>query len=120
HQHAHDIDCALSHAVGEFLDRDGFRNRHLARDLFLVLVAAMAGHALNATTERGDRALTHIVGAEGIDHRETSAALLCTTDRTRRRLRRSRSTPQARPRSATGWTLRFFFFRLEHAGSGRT
>ena len=34
HQHADDIDAALGHAVGEFLDRDGLGNDHFARSSF--------------------------------------------------------------------------------------
>ncbi|MGY4413712.1 hypothetical protein ACVWW4_005448 [Bradyrhizobium sp. LB7.1] len=76
HQHADDVDRALGHAVGEFLDRDRFRNDHLADELFFRLVRGMALQALGAAAERGDRALAHVVGIEGGDDRQAAALLL--------------------------------------------
>ena len=38
HQQPDDVDRALGHAVGEFLDVDGFRDDHFADELFLRLV----------------------------------------------------------------------------------
>ncbi len=63
HQQADDVDRALGHAVGEFLNGDRFRDRHVADQLFLRLVRRVALEALGAAAERGDRALAHFVGA---------------------------------------------------------
>ena len=41
HQDLDDVDRALGHAVGEFLDGDRFRDRHFADELFLRLVVAL-------------------------------------------------------------------------------
>ena len=41
HQELDDVDRALGHAVGEFLDGDRLRDRHLADELFLRLVARL-------------------------------------------------------------------------------
>ena len=68
HQDADHVDGALGHAVGQFLDGDRFRDRHFAGDLFLRLVA-MAGHALNAAAERGDRTFAHFVGGQARSRR---------------------------------------------------
>ena len=51
HQQADDIHAALGHAVGKFLDGDGFRNGDFANELFLRLVAGMAFQALRAAAE---------------------------------------------------------------------
>ncbi|MGY4283419.1 hypothetical protein ACVWXO_002639 [Bradyrhizobium sp. LM2.7] len=78
HQHADDIDRALGHAVGEFLDGDRFRNDHLADQLFLRLVRNVTFQALGAAAERRDRALAHVAGAERGDERQAAALLLRT------------------------------------------
>ena len=75
HQHADDVDRALRHAVGEFLDRDRFRDRHLADELFLRLVGGVALQALGAAAERGDRTFAHFVGVERGDQRQAAAFL---------------------------------------------
>ena len=75
HQDLDDVDTALRHAVREFLDRDRFRDRDLALQLFLVLGVAMAGHALRAAAERCDRTLAHFVGRQCRDERQTAALL---------------------------------------------
>jgi hypothetical protein len=75
HQHADDVDRALRHAVGEFLDRDRFRDRHLADELFLRLVGGVALQPLGAAAERGDRTFAHFVGVERGDQRQAAAVL---------------------------------------------
>ena len=76
HQQPDDVDRALGHAVGEFLDVDGFRDDDFADQLFLRLVRRMALQALGAAAERGDRALAHVVGVERGDQRQAAALLL--------------------------------------------
>ena len=97
HQQTDDVDRALRHAVGEFLNGDRFRNRHLADQLLLLLIGRMALEALGAAAERGDRALAHVVGGERGDDGQAAALLLRT--RLVRGLRRRRRT-----RSAAGTT----------------
>ena len=75
HQQPDNVDRALGHAVGEFLDIDGFRDDHLANQLFLRLVRLMSLQALGAAAERRDRALAHVVGIERGDQRQASALL---------------------------------------------
>ncbi len=62
HQNLDDVDSAARHAIGEFGDRDGFRNRDVARTCrrrrFLL---AAAIDALKMAAERGDRTLPLIV-----------------------------------------------------------
>ncbi len=62
HQQADDVDRALRHAVGEFLDGDRLGQDHLARDLFLRL-GALALQPLRAAAERGDRARALLVAS---------------------------------------------------------
>ena len=76
HQQPDHVHGALGHAVGEFLDGDGFRDRHFANQLFLRLVRRMALEALGAAAERGDRTLAHVVGAERGHQRQAAALLL--------------------------------------------
>ncbi len=76
HQHADHVDSTLRHAVGELLDRDGLRNDDLADHLLAGLVRLMALQALGAAAERGDRALTHVVGVERGDQRQAATLLL--------------------------------------------
>ena len=76
HQQPDDVDSALRHAVGEFLDIDGFRDHHLANELFLRLVRRMSLEPLGAAAERRDRALAHIVRIEGCNQRQAAALLL--------------------------------------------
>ena len=76
HQQADDVDRALGHAVGEFLDVDGFRNHDFADQLFLRLVGLVALEALGAAAERGDRTLAHVVGGQRRDQRQAAALLL--------------------------------------------
>ena len=73
HQQADDVDRALGHAVGEFLDVDGFRDDDFADQLFLGLVGLMALQALGAAAERGDRALAHVVGIQRGNQRQAAA-----------------------------------------------
>src|SRR4029079_3670004 len=67
---------ARRHAVGEFLDRDRFRDRALADQLFLRLVGGVALQALGAAAERGDRTLAASVGVQRGDQRQAAALLL--------------------------------------------
>ena len=76
HQQADHVDRAFGHAVGEFLDVDGFRDDDFADQLFLRLVRRMALQALGAAAERGDRALAHVIGVERGDQRQAAALLL--------------------------------------------
>src|ERR1700722_14789580 len=81
HQQPDDVDGALRHAVGEFLNVDRFRDHDLANQLFLWLVRLMALQALGAAAKRCDRTLADIVGVERGDKRKAAALFL------RRRLR---------------------------------
>ena len=56
HQELDDVDGALGHAVGEFLDGDRLGQDDFARQLFLGLRCRMALEALDAPAERGDGA----------------------------------------------------------------
>ena len=76
HQQLDHVDRALGHAVGEFLDGDRLRNRDLADELFLRLVAVLLGAPALAAAERGHRALAHLVGGERGDEGEPAARLL--------------------------------------------
>src|SRR6185437_9971381 len=76
HQQPDHVDRALGHPVGEFLDRDRFRDGHFANQLFLLLVRRMSLEALGAAAERRDRALAHVVGIERGDDRQPAALLL--------------------------------------------
>ena len=76
HQQANNVDRAFRHAVGEFLDVDGFRDDDFADQLFLRLVRRMALQALGAAAERGDRTLAHVVGGERGDQRQAATLLL--------------------------------------------
>ncbi len=76
HQQSDHVDRAFGHAVGEFLDGDGFRDDHLADQLLLRLVRGVPLQALGAAAERGDRALAHVIGSERGDHGEAPALLL--------------------------------------------
>src|SRR5262245_60560264 len=90
HQELDHIDAALGHAVGELLDRDGFRNGDLADELFFGLVGGVPLQPLDAAAEGGDRSLALLVGAERGHDREPSAVFLSTAARRFRRRRRSR------------------------------
>src|SRR5262249_15266451 len=76
HQQADDVDGALGHSVGEFLDGDGLRDRHLADELLLGLIGDLALEPLHAAAERGVRALALLVLFERGDQGEAAAALL--------------------------------------------
>ena len=76
HQQPDDVDRALGHAIGEFLDIDGLGDDHFANQLFFRLVRLMPLQALGAAPERGDRALAHVIGIEGGNQRQASALLL--------------------------------------------
>ena len=104
HQQADDVDRALGHAVGEFLDGDRFRNDHLADELFLRLVRGMALQALGAAAERGDRALAHVVGSERGDDGQ-AAALLLRTGLVRGLGRQDRRGRRRRDRAGSGADL---------------
>ena len=62
HQDLDDVDGALGHAVGELLDGDRLRDRHLADELFLRLVARSPRCGAFAAAERCLGALAHFVG----------------------------------------------------------
>src|SRR5262249_12829964 len=84
------------HAIRELLDGDGFRDRHLADELFLGLVVRVAFEALHATAERSDRAFTLLAGTECGHKGQTSAPPLGTgSGRLRGRRRPGRSTGPA-------------------------
>ena len=76
HQQRDHSTAPLGHAVGEFLDGDGFRDRHFADELVLRLVVAVTVQTLGAAAERRDRAFAHLVGGERGHERQTAAALL--------------------------------------------
>ncbi len=76
HHQPDDVHSALRHAVGELLDRDGFRNGDFADELFLGLVGGMALEPLNAPAERSIGALAHLVGAVRRHQREAAALFL--------------------------------------------
>ncbi len=75
HQQPDDVDRAFGHAVGEFLNVDGFGDDHLANQFFLRLVRLMSLQALGAAAERCDRALAHVIGIER-GHQGQASALL--------------------------------------------
>ena len=77
HQQADDVDAPLGHAVGEFLDGDRLGDDHLAHHtLFLSVRGAMAGHALHAAAERGERTGPLVVPARGGRERQATARLV--------------------------------------------
>ena len=76
HQQLDHVHRALGHAVGELLDGDDLRDRHLAHQLFLGLVGGMPlGQALHAAAERRHRALALLIRRERGDQGEPAAAL---------------------------------------------
>ena len=98
HEDADHVDRALGHAIGQLLDGDCFRNRHFADDLFLRLAVAVAGHALDAPAEGGNRAFAHLVGGKSGHDGEPTATFLGDA----RRLGRRRRTRRHAAASATG------------------
>ena len=116
HQQANDVDRALGHAVGQFLDGDRLGDRDFTHQLFFRLVRSMALEPLGAAAERGDRAFAHLVGAQCGDERETAALLFgagARSGRTRGDRTRGAATGTARhPR-------RFFFLGFEGRTGGR-
>jgi len=63
HQQPDDIDGALGHAIGEFLDVDGFRDNHFANQLFLRLVSTdvPSGAGCGGRNDAIER-LAHVIG----------------------------------------------------------
>jgi hypothetical protein len=116
HEDADHVDGPLRHAVGEFLDRDGFRNRHLADQFFLGLVG-MALEPLRTAPERGDRPLPDLVLAERGDEGQSAAPLFADAPRGRPR-RRCRTRHTARTAPCGAWSLFFLRRELLCAGSG--
>ncbi len=110
HQQADDVDRALGHAVGEFLDGDRLGDGDLAHEFFLRLVGGVALEALGAAAERGDRAFAHLVGAQCGDQGETAALLFGAGARS------GRARGDGTRGAATGTarhTRRFFFLGFE-------
>src|SRR5829696_8640060 len=86
HQEADHVDGALRHAVRELLDRDRLRDNDLAGELLLRLGGAVAGQALHAAAERGERARALVLAAgRGRDRQPAAVAVAA---RRPRRLRR--------------------------------
>ena len=86
HQHLDDVDGALGHAVGEFLDGDRLGQHDLARDLVLRFLLAVALEALGAAAERRDRTHALFLARGGAGDGETAAvALFAAAARARRR-----------------------------------
>ena len=77
HQNLDDVDDAARHAVGQFVDRDGFRNRHFAGTggagnlLLMTLV-----DALKMTLVGGDRAHAFIIVGKRAGNGKLAAAAL--------------------------------------------
>ena len=120
HQNLDDVDRALGHPVGKFLDGDRFRDRHFTNQLFFRLVALFRGAALHAAAERGFRALAHFVRAHGGDQRQPAARPLGRglggAGRTLRRRGRAHGAAGTAPEFRG-----FVFFRFDHgpcAGTG--
>ena len=76
HQQPDHVDGALGHAVGELLDGDGLRDRHLADELFLGLVGDLALEPLHAPAECGVGTLALLVLFQRGDQCEPAAPLL--------------------------------------------
>ena len=86
HQQFDDVDGALGHAVGEFLDADRLRQHDLAADLLLGLGVAVALEPLGAAAERGDRARALVLGrGRGGDGETAALTLVGAARRARRR-----------------------------------
>ena len=76
HQELDDVDAALGHAVGEFLDGDRLGNDDLAHDLLARAGFQRAGAlALAAAAHGGERALAFGI-VEGVDQRQLAAAAI--------------------------------------------
>ena len=78
HQIFNDVDGALGHAVGEFLNGDRFRNDHFAERLFGGHLEALGllFQALGAAAESRDRPATFVVFVERIGNCQAAAALV--------------------------------------------
>ena len=77
HQELDDVDRALGHAVGEFLDGDRLRQHDLAGDLLLRFLLPVALQALRAAAEGGDRTRALLLrGGRRGDGQATAIALL--------------------------------------------
>jgi hypothetical protein len=61
HEELDDVDRPLRHAVGEILDGDRFRQRHLARDLLARLIVHGALELLLPAAHRRERARPRVV-----------------------------------------------------------
>src|SRR5690606_1018152 len=113
HHQLDDVHRAFGHAVGEFLDGDGLRDRHLAGDLFARLIALLAGSTALAAAERGVGALAHLVGRQRRDEGQAAArASGGGFRRAGRPLRRRDRTADAAGATAHG-ARGFLFFGFE-------
>ena len=134
HQQADDVDAALRHAVGEFLDGDRLGDDHLAHHALLGDVrGAVPGHALDAAAEGRDRACPLVVAAGRGRQRQAAARLLADLRGLGRRRRRAAGraagttagTAEGGPRlavigtAARGCGGRSLPRRPDHGGLGR-
>src|SRR5690606_7161425 len=71
-----DVDSALGHTVGEFLNRDRLREDHFAHDLLARLVVLRALELLLAAAHRGPRAATGFVARKSRGQRQLAASAL--------------------------------------------
>ena len=84
HQELDDVNRALGHAVGEFLNGDRFRQHDFARDLLLGVLLPVPLEALRSAAERRDGACALLLRRGGRrDGQATAAALLGPAGRTR-------------------------------------
>ena len=111
HQQLDDIDRALRHAVGEFLDGDRLGQHDFARKLLLGLLGAMALQTLGAAAERGDRARALFLARRRAGDRQPAAvALFGAAGRPRRQ-----DTFVGCARAPADDPLGVFFFAVERA-----
>jgi len=78
HQYLDDVDGAFRHAVGQFLDGDGFRNDDLAGHLFRrhLETLRLLFQAFGSALEGGNRTVAVLVIGQRIGNREPAAALV--------------------------------------------
>src|SRR5947209_1751248 len=114
HEQLDHINRALGHAVGELLDRDGFRYHYFTNQLFLGLVRGVPLEPLHTAAECGYRALALFISAQRSDQRQAPATLLANTaGGLGRRCRPCSAGTAARARS-----LFLFLFLCRTSGSG--